>query len=173
MTTKERAKNNPQIGHSTERLFEDKRMKPKTHAQAGTALCSSCGAVGMQKHWFIDTNLSAKCAIDPLVRRVTCPGCKRLEDKIYEGELTLESSMLNANREMIYGILFHSAAKGFLHNPLARIAILDDQIDKIRVVTTTCSLAERLGKAIHGSLKGKLEVKRSPGEKFVIVKWHR
>lgn len=166
-----RAKINPEIGHSTERLYE--RAHQKDYAQAGTALCRDCGAVGMQKHWFVDKGLSTRCALDPLVRLTICPGCKRIEDKHYEGELTLESNLLSANRDMVYGTLFHAAAKGFLHNPLSRIAVFEDDGDRLRVVTTTCALAERMGKAIHRSLKGKLEIKPSPNEKFVIVKWHR
>ncbi len=173
MTTMQRAKRSPEIGHSTERLFEDNRMKQKHFAQAGTALCTACGAVGMQKHWFVDERLSAQCALDPLVRPTICPGCDRLKEKLYEGELILESELLSDNREMVYGTIFHAAAKGFLHNPLSRIAIFEDDGNRIRVVTTTCSLAERLGKAIKRSLKGKLEIKPSPNENFVIVKWRR
>jgi NMD protein affecting ribosome stability and mRNA decay len=173
MRTYDRAKAAPEIGHSTERLVEDKRLKQKTKTQAGTAICDRCRAVGMHKHWFVDHSLSERLAADPLVRFVVCPGCKRIEDRMYEGEVTLDSPLLIANKEMIYGTLYHEAMKGFIRNPLSRIALIEDRGDMIRIVTTTCTLAGRLGKAIHKALKGKIEIKPSPGERFVFVKWYR
>lgn len=173
MKTADRTKKRPEIGHSSERLYEDHRTKQKSRTQAGTAICEGCGAVGMQKHWFVDQKLSEHYAADPAVRFVTCPGCKRITDKIFQGELILESSLLSTNREMVYGTLFHAAAMGFLHNPLSRIAVFEDHGEKIRILTTTCTLAESLGKAIHKSMKGKLEIKPSKDEEFVIVRWIR
>lgn len=173
MRTLDRAKRAPEIGHSSERLVEDRKMKPKFKVQAGTAICERCKAVGLDKHWFFDTKLAEHYAADPLVRMVVCPGCKRVEDKMYEGEVTLESPLLSENKEMVYGTIYHTAAKAFHDNPFARIAVIEDMGDKIRLVTTTRWLAQRLGKEFHKAFKGHLEIKPSPGEKFVIVKWHR
>jgi NMD protein affecting ribosome stability and mRNA decay len=163
----------PEIGRSAERLKEDHRITAKSKTQAGTALCDRCGAVGMHKSWISDRNLSEHFAADPLVRFVICPGCKRIEDKHYEGEVMLESPLLDSNKDMVYGTILHAEARAFLHNPLSRVAIIEDHGDKMRIVTTTCTLAERVGKAIHRALKGQIEIKPSPGEKFVLVKWSR
>lgn len=173
MKTLSGAKRAPEIGYGSKRLLEDHRTKPELKTQAGTVICEHCLAIGQHKHWFFDHKLSKQLAGDPLVRFVTCPGCKRVEDKIYEGEVTLDSPLLAANKDMVYGTLFHEAAKGFLHNPLSRVAVFEDSGDKIRIVTTTCTLAERLGKAIYKAFKGKIEIKPSPGEQFVFVKWWR
>lgn len=173
MKSSNRAKSKPEIGRSTERLVEDRHMKPKWKAQAGTAVCAICGAIGMQKHWFIDPKMHENLLNDPLVRYVHCPGCQRVKNKVYEGEVNLKSSLLVSNQEMVYGTLYKAAAKAYLHNPLSRIASIEEHGDSIRILTTTCTLAERLGKAIHRALKGQIEIKPSPGEKFVFVNWQR
>ncbi|MBX9686728.1 MAG: hypothetical protein K2X27_08500 [Candidatus Obscuribacterales bacterium] len=173
MKTHDRAKAAPEIGHASERLIEDRRVKDKTKTQAGTAVCERCQAVGMHKHWFVDNALYESMAGNPLVRMVVCPGCKRIEKKVYEGEVLLDSPLLAENREMVYGTLYHAAAKAFLRNPLSRVALIEEEGEQIRIVTTTCTLAERLGKAIQKAFKGKLKIKPSKDEKFVFVKWQR
>jgi NMD protein affecting ribosome stability and mRNA decay len=174
MKTKDRSKMSPEIGHSSERLFEDRHMKEKEKAQAGTAICTLCGAVGMHKHWFVDKRLAEQFAADPTVRFVNCPGCRRIANKVYEGEVLLKSSLLESNRNMIYGTLYHAAAQGFMRNPLSRIASVEDNgADTIRILTTTCTLAERLGKAVNRAFKGDLKIKPWPDERFVSVRWER
>lgn len=173
MKTIDRAKANPAIGHSTERRIDDRRRKDESKTQAGTEICSLCRAVGMHKRWFVDSKLYEHFAADPTVRLVECPGCQRVSNKVYEGEVNLASPLLESNHNMIYGTLYHAAARAFMHNPLSRIAIIEDEGDKIRIVTTTCSLAERLGKAIHKALKGNLRIKAAKDERFVFVNWTR
>ncbi len=173
MKTANRSKQRPEIGHSSERLYADAKMKPKFKTQAGVEICRECSAVGMRKHWFADSRMYQEFAADELVRYVLCPGCKRVESGILEGEVFLKSPLLAANQEMIYGTIYHTAAKAFHENPLSRIATLEDSGDQIHILTTTCSLAERIGKAINRALNGKLEIKPSKNEKFVIVRWNR
>ena len=173
MKTIDRARRAPDMGHSGERLVEDRKFKPKEREQAGTRICQRCGAVGLQKHWFADKRMADKLAIDPLVHYVVCPGCKRIENKVYEGEVHLESPLLMKNKEMVYGTIYHTAARAFHDNPLARVAHIQEKDDQIYMLTTTKSLAERLGKAIHRAFKGELKIKPSPGEQYVIVRWFR
>ncbi len=173
MKTVDRAKARPEIGHSTERLYEDRHMKQKRKTQAGQMVCQRCGAVSMQKHWFVNSELAAQIKDNPLSRLVVCPGCQRVEDQHFEGEVVLKSPLLSEQREMFWGTLYHAAAKGYLHNPLSQIAAIHEKDDTIRIITTTCTLSERLGKAINKAFKGKLKITPSEDEKFVFVKWQR
>lgn len=173
MTAIDRAKQKPEIGNNEERLGRDTHEKAQPREQAGTRICLRCGALGMHKHWFADKNMAEQVAADPLVHYVVCPGCKRTEDKLYEGEVLLQSPLILENREMVFGTIYHTAAKAFHDNPLSRVAHIQESDDKIRILTTTKTLAVRLGKAIHRALKGDLEIKPSPGEQYVIVKWSR
>ena len=172
-TSIDRAKRAPEIGHSGERLIEDRRLKEKQRTQAGTAVCPRCGAIGIRKHWFAEPKMIERYASDPALRYALCPGCQRTEAKHYEGEVLLESQLLGENHEMVYGLIYHTAAKAFHDNPYSRIAVIQDDGDKIYMLTTTRTLAERLGKAFHRSFKGKLEIKPSPAEKYSIVQWRR
>lgn len=173
MKTVDRAKSKPELGHSTERLYEDRHTKQKKRTQAGKTICKRCGAIGMQKHWFVSSELAGEVKKNPLTRYVVCPGCQRVEDQHFEGEVVLKSPMLLEHDEMFWGTLYHAAAKGYLHNPLSQVASIHVEEDTIRIVTTTCTLAERLGKAIHKAFKGKLKITPSKDEKFVFVKWQR
>ena len=171
--TTDRAKRAPEIGHSGERLVEDRKLKEKHHTQAGTAVCTRCGSIGLRKHWFAEPKLIERYAADPTLRYALCPGCDRTEKKHYEGEVLLESPLLGENHEMVYGLIYHTAAKAYHDNPLSRIAVIQDEGNKIYMLTTSRTLAERLGKAFHRSFKGKLEIKPSPEEKYSIVHWRR
>ena len=173
MTAINRAKKHPELGHNPERLTPDTHRANQLVEQAGTRICVRCGALGLHKHWFCDKGMAEKFAADPLVRYVICPGCKRTQDQHYEGEVMLESPLILQNKEMVFGTIYHTAARAFHDNPLARVAHIQESGDKIRMLTTTKSLAIRLGKAIHKSLKGTLKIKPSPGEQYVIVDWKR
>jgi hypothetical protein len=173
MKTIDRAKSNPQIGHSTERLVEDRRLKLSERAQAGSCLCQRCGAVSYHKHWFYDTSARHKVEADPTSRVVLCPGCERLERGVIDGEVLLESELLETNHEMVYGTIYHVAAKAFLSNPLSRVATIEDRGSQILIRTTTKTLATRIGKAIHKAMKGTLNTKSDPGDPLLRLHWYR
>lgn len=173
MKTLDKAKKRPEIGNNEQRLFEDEHFKDKHQTMAGTSICKTCSAIGMHKHWFVDKKLLDQALIDPLSNYVICPGCKRIEDHVFEGEVVLRSPLLAQHREMVYGTIYHTAAKAFHENPLSRLATIEESEEQIRILTTTRTLAERIGKAINGALKGHLQIKPSPREKFVSVHWVR
>lgn len=168
----ERAKTHPEIGH-VERLIPDTHMKGQPREEAGTKICSRCDSVGIHKHWFSDRKITEKYAADPLTYETICPGCERIQNQIYEGEVLLDSPLIQKNREMVYGTIYHTAAKAYHDNPLARVAHIEEKGNRIHILTTTKSLATRLGKAIYKALSGTLTIKPSPGEQYVIVHWSR
>jgi hypothetical protein len=173
MTATYKVNNRPNVGFNEERLSRDTQVKPLAKEQAGTRICIRCGALGMHKHWFVDKKMTEKVAADPLVRYVVCPGCRRTEDQVYEGQVLLDSPLILQNKEMVFGTIYHTAAKAYQENPLSRVAHIQESGNKIYMLTTTKTLAVRLGKAIHRALKGHLEIKPSPGEQYVIVNWLR
>ncbi|MBS2008015.1 MAG: hypothetical protein JST01_13295 [Cyanobacteria bacterium SZAS TMP-1] len=173
MKTIDRAKANPAIEHTGTRLVENRKTLDQTKSQAGEAICTACGAINSHKFWFCNQKKHAELSKDPLTRYAVCPGCQRVADKHYEGELILESADMLKAKDVVYATLYHTLSKAYMHNPLSQVAVVDDDGDKMRIMTTTCTLAERLGKAMHRAFKGKLKIKPSTGvgKKFVRVEW--
>lgn len=164
----DRAKFSQEIGHNSERVTKNNKER---RTQAGTAVCKTCSAINMRKHWFLNPQSYEKVIRDPLTRFVECPGCSRLAEKHIEGEVLLESPLLEAEKEMVYGTVYNAAARAFHENPLSRIYSIEDRGSQMRILTTTCTLAGRIGRVIKRAMKGNLEIKPSPGEKFVSVHW--
>ncbi|MBI4533817.1 MAG: hypothetical protein HY711_07695 [Candidatus Melainabacteria bacterium] len=163
----------PEIGHAQDRLYTDRRFTQKLLLERGTSLCTRCGAISVEKHWYIDEDKLKVLKKDPNVRQVLCPGCERVERHIYDGEVILESDLLLTNKDAAMGLIKHTEGKAWHDNPLSRIASLTENGKRIEILTTTRWLAHRIGKQFYKSFKGALEIKPSHREKFVRVYWSR
>ncbi|HEY9713832.1 MAG TPA: hypothetical protein V6C72_10205 [Chroococcales cyanobacterium] len=163
------AKSWPHIGHSEERHCEDRKFKQKHHQYAGVAICPRCNAIWRAKHWYVKPSEAQQLAADPLTRSEYCPGCDQINKEIYEGEVHLIGTL--HDKDSALGLLNHTEAKAYLQNPRSRIARIDTADGALKVLTTTAWLATRIGKEFEKAFKGSLEIKRSPGERFVIVNW--
>lgn len=163
------AKAHPEIGHSTERLYEDRKMKQKHRQWAGKAMCERCGAVWMGKHWYV-----APVDKKDVIRTELCPGCQRVEQQLYEGEVFLKAPEATAENEDMMGLLNHTESRAYLQNPKSRIALIEPIEGGLHIVTTSVWLANRIGKEVANAFKGgQLDLKRSPGENFIIVRWEK
>lgn len=165
------AKQWPQVGHSEERHCEDRKFKQKHHQCAGVALCPECHAVWLSKRWYVNAKKANLLAQDPLTRTQLCPGCDQIHKQMYEGEVYLQSPHILEIREDAFGLLEHTEARAYMHNPRSRIAIIEETADGMRIVTTTKWLAQRIGKEFEKAFKGTLKIKPLPNEKFVRVYW--
>lgn len=164
----DRAKFSPEIGHNSERPTKSNKEQ---RTEAGVAVCETCSAINMKKHWFLNNENYQKLIKDPLTRFVQCPGCRRLSDKHIEGEVLLENPQLSQSKEMMYGALYNTAARAFHENPLSRIYSIEEKGNQIRILTTTCTLARRIGQVMKRAFKGSLDIRYSPDEKFASVHW--
>lgn len=158
------------------RAPEHHRIKPQEFhysflALPGHCYCSKCGAIGFQKRWYIDSALEQTLRQDKNANAVLCPGCTRVEQQLYEGEVVLANSRFNALMGEIIALIKHTEGKCWHHNPIAKIGGATEEGRTIHVQTTTRFLAERIGKELQKTYKGNLEIKRTPGEKFVRVYW--
>src|ERR1700735_5441092 len=76
---------------------ERHRAKPESlhhmlHAQHGHCYCKQCGAIGFQKRWYIDPVQLKTLQQNKGFRAELCPGCMRVEQQQYEGEVILSTS---------------------------------------------------------------------------------
>jgi hypothetical protein len=141
------------------------------HAQPGHSYCTKCGAIGFNKRWYIDPAQEHVLRRNKNANAVLCPGCLRLEQQLFEGEVVLTNSRCLTLMGEIVALIKHTEGKSWHNNPGARIAVIIDDQDFFHIQTTTRSLAERIGKDLQSAFKGKLEVKRTKGERFARVYW--
>jgi hypothetical protein len=161
-----------QIGRKVDWLTPGRRAE-RGYDQPGTLICPRCHAISLQKRWFFDESLYQRLRALPCARFLVCPGCRRVERQIYEGEVILRSPLLLANKEQALHLIQNEEDKARQVNPFSRLAAVDDRGSEITILTTTIPLAERIGKAFHRSFKGALSVQYSPGERFVRIRWKR
>ena len=166
---KERA----ETGLGQHRLYTGQEEKRKFHDQTGVSVCKSCGALCFEKHWFIAAGKEKELLKDHLVRNVLCPGCTMVQEQNYQGEVILESPCLVKEKGAIIGLIKHIEGKCWHDSPQSRIAVMVNQGERMEIRTTTTWLATQIGKEVHKSHKGKLDIKYSPDENFVRVHWIR
>ncbi len=156
---------------------EHHRVKPEQyfhrafHELNGHRYCSRCGAINFKKHWYIDVVQERVLRQDPDANAVMCPGCTRVEQQLYEGEVVLANSKCATLMGEIIALIKHTEGRCWHNNRVAKIASVTEEKEILHIQTTTRLLAERIGKELHKAFKGNLEVKRTPGEKFVRVYW--
>jgi hypothetical protein len=141
--------------------------------EPGTIVCPRCHAISVQKRWFLDEAAYERLRSAPQTRLLVCPGCRRIERQMYDGEILLRSPLLVTNKVQALHLIQHEAERARRVNPLCRLASVEDRGDEIAILTTCVALAERIGKAFRDSFKGKLVLQRLPGERFVRVRWCR
>jgi hypothetical protein len=152
---------------------EHHRVKPQEHrafqVQPGHSYCPTCGAVNFHKHWYIASDQERALRLDKNASQVLCPGCSRVEQQLYEGEVILANSSFSALSGEIVGLIKHTEGRCWHKNPTAKLAGATEEDGIVHVLTTTNFLAERIGKELKQAFKGNLEIKRT--DTFVRVYW--
>jgi hypothetical protein len=153
---------------------EHHRVKPEQHhrafhVQPGHCYCPKCGAVGFHKHWYFAPEQEHILRKDKNASQVLCPGCTKIEQQLYEGEVILANSCFSTLSGEIIALIKHTEGVCWHKNPTAKLAGAVEEEETIHVLTTTKFLAERIGKELQKAFKGNLNVKRT--EQFVRVYW--
>jgi NMD protein affecting ribosome stability and mRNA decay len=138
------------------------------------SICTTCKAVYQNKRWFFDDQMFDRLVGTDQAREVTCPTCRKIKDRYYEGELTLSGEFLGEHKEEILTLLKNEAARVSNRSVDDRIiSIKEEGKDELVVETTTEKLAQHLGRAVYKAYKGDLEFRWSEMNKFVRVYWKR
>ena len=158
---------------ATER-FPDRRFD-KDHILEipGPAICERCHAFLMTDHWQYDEQRYQKLHARDDVKTTLCPGCSRVERRLYEGEVTVRHQWDSVSKDDIVHLIHNTEARVRVANPTARIAVMEERDNEIYILTTTQFLAERIGKALYRAYKGKLVLKPLLRERFSRVWWER
>jgi len=148
-------------------------MKKRAKGSSQIIICPHCHACYFKKLWHKNCSLYKKINGFDKVKSSLCPTCRKIKDKVIEGQLVLSGSYLKAHQEEILNQIYNLEEKSKQRNPLNVIEAVEEGPDKITIYTAQNNLAKSLGKAIYQSHKGKLKIHFSHREKFVYLHWHR
>ncbi len=161
------------LGHTHDRFPEDRRFESKEKQGAGKYVCRRCGAFCQEKHWYMDNDQLKQLVRKNHLTETLCPGCDRIDRRLWEGEVILESPLLEEQKDTVMALIKHTEGKAWHDNPHSRIAEVETNKGRMRILTTTKWLAQRIGKQFYKSFKGELELKPAHREKFIRVYWSR
>ncbi len=107
----------------------------------------------------------------PETHQVLCPGCTRIEKRLYEGEVRIRHHWNGVDKSEVLHLIHNEEARERITNPTARIALMEDRDDEIYLLTTTQFLARRIGTELQKAYKGNLTIDHLPRERFSRVRW--
>jgi len=137
----------------------------------GPAVCSRCHAYLETDHWKYDERRYSELKKQPDVHQMLCPGCTRIERRIYEGEIIIRHDWNGVDKAQVLNLIHNEEARERITNPSARIALLEDRGEEIYILTTTQFLARRIGTELEKAYRGSLKVMPLRQERFTRVRW--
>ena len=136
--------------------------KPK-----GPAHCPACGAVFRKGRW-------SWGAAPAGARRLRCPACRRIDERLPAGLVSLGGTFFAAHRKEILARVKQCEAQEKAEHPLERImAITAQGADGTLVTTTSVHLARLVGHALEHAFKGELTRSYDREDNRLRVGWRR
>jgi hypothetical protein len=134
------------------------------------ARCSICGNIYRNKRWYHPDTVD-EFATEKKMKTATCPGCKKVSDRYYYGELRMSGDFMLEHREEISHLIENEIQRAQKKNPLEKLVESKNEEGEILFHTTNGKLAERLGRALKKAYQGELEMEKS--ENVTRVWWKR
>ncbi|MDH5641060.1 MAG: BCAM0308 family protein [Nitrospira sp.] len=140
-------------------------------APKGPAICRKCLAIYADKRWHFDEVRAAKLAASPRTQKLVCPACQKVKDDYPEGTVTLKWSSLPDYEDEIRGLIANVEKRALSVNPLDRVMKIVKRKKDLEVQTTKDRLAQRLGRALVRSYKGKAAYMWAHRDMMLRVTW--
>jgi hypothetical protein len=154
----------------TKRDTEDDRDPYLNEEPPGEPLrCPVCANIYAKKRWYRSDQY--ELGEDDRARSYTCPGCRKVQDGYYRGELTVSGSFLADHHDEISHLIQNEVHDRQEKNPLSKLVEVDVEGDEVRFHTTNGKLAEHLGRSLEKAYKGELSIDKS--EHITRVNWSR
>ena len=130
-------------------------------------VCRSCGVVFNEGRWqwLPEPPTQAASAV--------CPACRRVEDKVPAGFLTLSGEFLRKHREEIMNLVDNKVALQEKEHPMKRLMNVEDRDDGIELTFTDAHLPRGVGEAIRRAYDGDLDIHFPEEGGIVRVYWER
>jgi NMD protein affecting ribosome stability and mRNA decay len=137
------------------------------------ALCMTCKTVYLKQHWTLDPQLYQSLETGPDTNWINCPACQKIAAGYPEGVVTLSGSYLWKHEKEIQQILQNEEHKALAKNPFERVIRFLREEDKLVIETTEKKLAEHLGRVLHRSHRGELNISWTGDPDICRVNWER
>jgi hypothetical protein len=130
-------------------------------------LCPACQAVFRGGRWqWVSTAPSD-------ANEEHCPACRRIQDKVPAGILTLSGEFFAAHRAEIMNLVHNKEEAEKAQHPLKRLMAIEEQ-GSARVLTfTDMHLPRGVGEAIQRAYEGELDIQYTKEANLVRVTWTR
>jgi hypothetical protein len=130
--------------------------------------CLECGVVFSGGRWQWQSDVAQDA------HRELCPACRRIQDKVPAGILTLSGEFFKQHRDEIMRILHNKEQEQKAQRPMKRLMDIEDRGDGSTVATfTDVHLPQGVGKAIERAYKGELDIQFTEEAGIVRVFWQR
>lgn len=132
------------------------------------SLCPQCGVIYSQGRWQWLTGKPTDA------EDVLCPACRRIQDRVPAGFLTLGGEFFAAHSEEIMKLIHNKVEQQKTRHPMKRLMNIEDQESGEVVVTfTDIHLPRGVGEAIESAYEGELEIQYTEEAGIVRAVWKR
>ena len=101
-----------------------------------------------------------------------CPACRRVNDRLPAGTLTLRGAFVQAHKDELVGLVRHQEAAEAAEHPMNRIIDITEDEAGLVIDTTDIHLPRRIGEALKHAYRGELDMHFDDAAYFVRVYWH-
>ncbi len=155
-------------------LHADESRDPYLNEQpeGEPARCSVCGNIYANKRWYRADQYELEEGENAL--NFTCPGCRKVKDNYYYGELRVSGTFAQEHHGDISGLIQNEVHRRQEKNPLSKLVEVEiDRGKKPEIVfhTTNGKLAENIGRALKNAFGGELTIKKP--KPLTRVYWSR
>ena len=130
-------------------------------------VCRSCGVVFNEGRWqwLPEPPVQAAAAV--------CPACRRAQDKVPAGFLTLSGEFFRSHRDEIMNLVDNKVALQEKEHPMKRLMNVEDREDGTELTFTDSHLPRGVGEAIRRAYDGDLDIHFPEQGGIVRVYWER
>ncbi|KHF24821.1 BCAM0308 family protein [Solemya velum gill symbiont] len=131
-------------------------------------VCPRCHVVysGARWQWKSET---PECAYEEV-----CPACRRIQDKVPAGILTLKGDFFEEHRGEIMRMVHHHIEDQMELHPMKRLmGVVEEDNENSVLLFTDTHLPRSVGEAVEHAFKGELDIHYTKESGIVRVYWQR
>lgn len=128
--------------------------------------CPDCGATYRNGRWTWTTAPAD-------APRSACPACRRIQDRVPAGVVTIEGEFAAAHRSEIENLVRNFEEREKRDHPLKRIIAFEEEGPALVVSTTDGKLARSIADALRSAYQGELDYQFTERENVFRARWSR